>query len=121
MRHVDCIYYDFVKHGWVTRPVYGSHSTLHGYIERGTVVSNWDGQISDGEGGYDRQGDVGLHFIQPNLPSCNEDIREKNREQKMEMTIWFEKFLPKAESGVQNGIFLQCRWAAYIPPLPQFA
>ena len=23
----------------------------------------------------------------------------------MKMTVWFEKFLPKAESGVQNGFF----------------
>ena len=27
----------------------------------------------------------------------------------MKMTVWFEKFLPKAESGVQNGVFLQPR------------
>jgi hypothetical protein len=40
---------------------------------------------------------------------CNEDVREKNREQEMKMTVWFEKFLPKAESGVQNGVFLQRR------------
>ena len=40
---------------------------------------------------------------------CNEDVRKKNREQEMKMTVWFEKILPKAESGVQNGVFLQPR------------
>ncbi len=30
----------------------------------------------------------------------------------MKMTVWFEKFLPKGESGVQNGVFLQRRWAS---------
>ena len=40
---------------------------------------------------------------------CNEDVRGKNREQEMKMSVWFEKFLPKAESGVQNGVFLQPR------------
>ncbi len=38
---------------------------------------------------------------------CNEDVRENFRGQEMKMTVWFEKFLPKAESGVQNGVFLQ--------------
>jgi hypothetical protein len=40
---------------------------------------------------------------------CNEDVRENNREQEMKMTVCFEKFLPKTESGVQNGGFLQPR------------
>jgi hypothetical protein len=33
----------------------------------------------------------------------------KNRAPKMKMTVWFEKILPQAEPGVQNGVFLQLR------------
>ena len=29
----------------------------------------------------------------------------------MKTSIWFEKIPPNAESGVQNGVFLQRRWA----------
>lgn len=52
-RHVDYIYYNPVKHGWVTRAVDWPHSTLHGYIERGTATPQWGGQI----GGMDDVGE----------------------------------------------------------------
>ncbi|MDQ3268176.1 MAG: transposase [Pseudomonadota bacterium] len=47
-RHVDYIHYNPVKHGWVTRPVDWSHSTLHSYIEWGMAALDWGGQIDDG-------------------------------------------------------------------------
>ena len=46
-RHVDYIHYNPVKHGWVTRAVDWPHSTLHGYIERGIMSSDWGGGIGD--------------------------------------------------------------------------
>ena len=48
-RHVDYIHYNPVKHGWVTRAVDWPHSTLHGYIERGIMASDW-GIGDDGVG-----------------------------------------------------------------------
>jgi len=33
----------------------------------------------------------------------------KDRKPKMKTNVWFEKNLPKAETGVQNGVFLQRR------------
>ena len=51
-RHIEYIHYNPVKHGWVTRPVDWPHSTLHGYIERGMVTSDWGGKIGDGIDGY---------------------------------------------------------------------
>ena len=40
---------------------------------------------------------------------CNEEVRGKNREQEMKMTVWFEKIPPHSETGFQNGVFLQPR------------
>ena len=52
-RHVDYIHYNPVKHGWVDRAVDWTHSTLHGYIERGMVPADWGGgNIKDGVAEY---------------------------------------------------------------------
>ncbi|HRF10638.1 MAG TPA: transposase [Candidatus Accumulibacter phosphatis] len=40
-RHIDYIHYNPVKHGWVKQPTDWPHSTLHAYIERGIVVTDW--------------------------------------------------------------------------------
>ena len=51
-RHVDYIHYNPVKHGFVVRPVDWPHSTLHAYMERGLVETDWGGSPRDFEGGY---------------------------------------------------------------------
>jgi putative transposase len=51
-RHVDYIHYNPVKHGWVDRAADWPHSTLHGYIERGIVPTDWGGSIDDDKAGY---------------------------------------------------------------------
>ena len=47
-RHVDYIHYNPVKHGLVHRPVDWPHSTLHGYIERGMLTTEWAVSVDDG-------------------------------------------------------------------------
>jgi hypothetical protein len=37
------------------------------------------------------------------------EILSENRQPKMKTSVWFEKNLPHAEAGVQNGVFLQRR------------
>ena len=37
----------------------------------------------------------------------------------MNTTAWFEKNPPKTEAVVQNGVFLQRRWAAYRAAIVQ--
>ena len=51
-RYVDYIHFNPVKHGWVARAVEWPHSTLHGYIERGMMPSDWGGG-ADSEGKAD--------------------------------------------------------------------
>ena len=51
-RHVDYIHYNPVKHGWAERPVLWPHSTLHGYIERGLLTSDWGGGVGDEGDGF---------------------------------------------------------------------
>ena len=51
-RHVDYIHYNPVKHGWAARPVLWPHSTLHGYIERGLLTSDWGGGVGDEGDGF---------------------------------------------------------------------
>ncbi|WP_148864581.1 REP-associated tyrosine transposase [Marinobacter fonticola] len=48
-RHVDYIHYNPVKHGWVNRPIDWRHSTLHGYVARGTIGMDWGGVGIEGE------------------------------------------------------------------------
>jgi putative transposase len=50
-RHVDYVHYNPVKHGWVSRAADWSHSTLHGYIERGIIAADWGGGICNELGG----------------------------------------------------------------------
>jgi len=37
------------------------------------------------------------------------EIVQKKQEAKKKTKVWFEKNLPKTETGVQNGVFLQRR------------
>jgi putative transposase len=46
-RHVDYIHYNPVKHGLVHRPADWPHSTLHGYIERGMLTTDWGVSADD--------------------------------------------------------------------------
>jgi len=39
------------------------------------------------------------------------EIVQKNKKPKMKTNVWFEKNPPNAETGVQNGVFLQRRYA----------
>ena len=52
-RHVDYIHYNPVRHGLCVRPRDWPHSTLHRYIEAGTVPADWGANMPrvDGEFG----------------------------------------------------------------------
>jgi putative transposase len=50
--HVDYIHYNPVKHGWVERPVDWPHSSLHAYIARGSVTSDWGALPDEKPDGY---------------------------------------------------------------------
>jgi putative transposase len=39
--HVDYIHFNPVKHGLVSRPVDGPHSSIHQYIRRGILTADW--------------------------------------------------------------------------------
>ncbi|MEO5344292.1 MAG: transposase [Gammaproteobacteria bacterium SHHR-1] len=53
-RHVDYIHYNPVKHGYVSRPADGAHSSIHRAIAKGMLESDW------GVGGLvEDRGDVG--------------------------------------------------------------
>ena len=51
-RHVDYIHYNPVKHGLVSRPVDWPYSSIHRFIRRGVLTSDWavDG-VGEGEYG----------------------------------------------------------------------
>ncbi|QKT05108.1 transposase [Ectothiorhodospiraceae bacterium 2226] len=51
-RHVDYVHFNPVKHGWVRRPGDWPHSTLHGYIARRMVPSDWGAGEVDERGGF---------------------------------------------------------------------
>jgi putative transposase len=48
--HVDCIHYNPVKHGYVSRPVEWLHSSIHRYIREGVLSPDWGGNIQLPEG-----------------------------------------------------------------------
>ena len=52
------------------------------------------------------------HLVDHELDLSAFHVRYKNDvddASAFDLTVWFEKILPKAESGVQNGVFLQPR------------
>lgn len=56
-RHVDYIHYNPVKHGYVTRPLDWSHSSIHRYIQSGLVPPDWGTatvSVDDGNFGESR-------------------------------------------------------------------
>ena len=40
-RHVDCIHYNPVKHGWVARAADWPHSSFHRFVREGIVPADW--------------------------------------------------------------------------------
>jgi putative transposase len=48
--HVNYIHINPVKHGYVTRPADWAHSTIHRFIAKGVVTSNW--AVGDVEGAF---------------------------------------------------------------------
>ncbi|OAI10636.1 hypothetical protein A1359_16065 [Methylomonas lenta] len=44
-QHVDYIHWNPVKHGWVERVKDWTHSSFHGYVQRGLYPENWGNDI----------------------------------------------------------------------------
>ncbi len=42
-RHVDYIHYNPVKHGYVNRPTEWQYSSIHRFIEQGSIAPDWSG------------------------------------------------------------------------------
>jgi putative transposase len=51
-RHVDYIHFNPVKHGYVTRVADWPHSSFHRYVERGELVADWGGDVTDIQGAF---------------------------------------------------------------------
>lgn len=51
-RHVDYIHYNPVKHGYASRAADWVHSSIHRYIEAGTVAPDWGGGETEESGGF---------------------------------------------------------------------
>src|SRR5882724_4780288 len=51
-RHVDYIHFNPVKHGHVTRVADWPHSSFHRYVERGLLVADWGGDVTDIAGSF---------------------------------------------------------------------
>ncbi len=51
-RHVDCIHYNPVKHGYVSRPADWAHSSIHRYIERGQLTADWGAGVNFDDSGF---------------------------------------------------------------------
>lgn len=45
-RHVDCIYYNPFKHGYVKRPIDWPFSTLHRYVQTGVLPEHWANDLA---------------------------------------------------------------------------
>jgi putative transposase len=50
--HIDYIHFNPVKHGHVTRVVDWPHSSFHRYVERGLLVSDWGGDMTEIHGAF---------------------------------------------------------------------
>jgi putative transposase len=51
-RHVDCIDFNPVKHGHVTRVADWPHSSFHRCVERGSLPADWGGDTKDIQGSF---------------------------------------------------------------------
>jgi putative transposase len=51
-RHVDYVHFNPVKHGHVTRVVDWPHSSFHRYVEKGLLVSDWGGDMTEIQGAF---------------------------------------------------------------------
>ena len=51
-RHVDYIHFNPVKHGLVSRVADWPHSSFHRYVERGTLPTDWGGDVRDIAGAF---------------------------------------------------------------------
>jgi putative transposase len=51
-RHIDYIHFNPVKHGHVTQVVDWPHSSFHRYVERGLLVSDWGGDMTEIQGAF---------------------------------------------------------------------
>jgi putative transposase len=51
-RHVDYIHFNPVKHGHVTRVADWPHSSFHRFVERGLLVADWGGDVTDIAGSF---------------------------------------------------------------------
>jgi len=49
-RHVDYIHYNPVKHGYVQHPADWAHSSIHRYIDEGTIRHDWGGEVCAADG-----------------------------------------------------------------------
>lgn len=53
-RHVDYIHHNPVKHGYVSRAIDWPYSTVHKYVERGILPSDWGNNILNIDAGGER-------------------------------------------------------------------
>ncbi|WP_454632296.1 REP-associated tyrosine transposase [Bradyrhizobium cenepequi] len=51
-RHVDCIHFNPVKHGHVTRVADWPHSSFHRYVEGGLLTADWGGDLKEIQGSF---------------------------------------------------------------------
>jgi putative transposase len=51
-RHIDCIHFNPVKHGKVTRVADWPHSSFHRFVERGLLPSDWGGDLKEIAGSF---------------------------------------------------------------------
>jgi putative transposase len=51
-RHVDCIHYNPVKHGLVSRAADWPYSSFHRYVEHGILPADWGGNAMDAAGQF---------------------------------------------------------------------
>ena len=51
-RHIDYIHFNPVKHGYAMRVADWPHSSFHRYVERGDLVADWGGDVTDIPGSF---------------------------------------------------------------------
>ncbi|WP_146691175.1 REP-associated tyrosine transposase [Bradyrhizobium canariense] len=52
VRHVDCIHFNPVKHGLVSRAQDWPHSSFHRYVREGQLPDDWAGDVSEAGGNF---------------------------------------------------------------------
>ena len=50
LRHIDCVHFNPVKHGWARRAADWPYSSFHGYVRAGRLPADWGVAVSSMEG-----------------------------------------------------------------------